>query len=301
MKEQQKIGIMEQHERDMERIQELCMMDDVFMSKVLENPECTELVLRIILQKTIHVLSARSQYEIKNLYGRSVRLDVWSEDETGQLYNVEVQRSDKGAVPKRARYNSSLMDANVTEPGEKYEKLAETYVIFITENDIPGEGKPLYHIDRYYQETGKQFMDGAHIIYVNSQIKDDTELGRLMQDFYCKVPEEMHYKELAKAAGYLKRSEKGVQSMGGVLDEMREEVAAAAREFGRKEGREEGRDQTLIALICRKLKKQKGIATIAEELEEDIETVENICKVAEKFAPEYDVEQIYEELHTVAV
>lgn len=132
-------------------------------------------------------------------------------------------------------------------------------------------------------------MDGAHIIYVNSQIKDDTELGRLMQDFYCKVPEEMHYKELAKAAEYLKRSEKGVQSMGGVLDEVR------------AEGREEGGDLKLIMQICRKLKKQKAVATIAEELEEDIETVENICKVAEKFAPDYDVERIYEELHTVAV
>ena len=103
----------------------------------------------------------------------------------------------------------------------------------------------------------------------------------------------MHYKELAKAAGYLKKSEKGVQSMGGVLDEMREE----AREFGRAEGE----DLKLITQICRKLKKQKMIATIAEELEEDIETVENICKAAEKFAPEYDVEQIYKELHTVAV
>ena len=290
MKEQQKIGIIEQYEWDMEQIQELCMMDDAFMSKVLENPECTELVLRIILQKTLHVISAKSQYEIKNLYGRSVRLDVWSEDETGQLYNVEVQRSDKGAVPKRARYNSSLMDANITEPGDKYERLAETYVIFITENDVPGKGKPLYHIDRYYEETGEKFMDGAHIIYVNSQIKDDTELGRLMQDFYCKVPEEMHYKELAKAAGYLKKSEKGVQSMGGVLDEMREE----AREFGRAEGE----DLKLITQICRKLKKQKMIATIAEELEEDIETVEKICKAAKEFAPEYDTMKIYEALHS---
>lgn len=93
--------------------------------------------------------------------------------------------------------------------------------------------------------------------------------------------------------------------MGGILDEMREEVATAAREFGRKEGMvagiTAGADQKLITLICRKLKKQKEVATIADELEEDIETVENICKVAEKFAPEYDVEQIYKELHTVAV
>lgn len=51
MKQQQKVRITEQHERDMDRIQELCMMDDVFMSKVLENLECTELVLIDIIRK----------------------------------------------------------------------------------------------------------------------------------------------------------------------------------------------------------------------------------------------------------
>lgn len=54
-------------------------------------------------------------------------------DLTGRVYNIEIQRSDSGADVKRARYNSSLIDANVTEPGESYEKLNETYVIFITE------------------------------------------------------------------------------------------------------------------------------------------------------------------------
>ncbi len=37
---------------------------------------------------------------------------------------------------KRARYNSALIDANVTEPGDLYEALNETFVIFITENDV---------------------------------------------------------------------------------------------------------------------------------------------------------------------
>lgn len=51
-------------------------------------------------------------------------------------YDIEIQRSDKGAGAKRARYNSALMDADITEPGEEAEKLPESYVIFITENDI---------------------------------------------------------------------------------------------------------------------------------------------------------------------
>ena len=66
-----------------------------------------------------------------------------------------MQRNDKGASVKRARYNSSLIDANVTELGDEYEKLNETYVIFITENDALGvfismTGQEL--VDKFFQE-----------------------------------------------------------------------------------------------------------------------------------------------------
>ena len=77
------------------------------------------------------------QNSLKNLRGRSVRLDIIAYDKQGKIYNIEVQRKDAGALPKRARYNSSMMDANITRPGEGLENLPETYVIFITENDFP--------------------------------------------------------------------------------------------------------------------------------------------------------------------
>ena len=92
------------------------------------------------------------------------------------MYNIEIQRDDKGASVKRARYNSSLIDANITEPGEQYEKLNETYVIFITEHDVLKGGRPIYRIERTVQETGESFGDGTHILYVNAQMKDDTAL-----------------------------------------------------------------------------------------------------------------------------
>ena len=119
-----------------------------------------------------------AQHDVKNLQGRSIRLDIVATDENGRVYNIEIQRSDKGASIKRARYNSSLLDANVTEPGDDYENLIETYIIFITENDVLKAGLPIYHIDRTIKETGVMFGDEAHIIYVNSQIKDETECER---------------------------------------------------------------------------------------------------------------------------
>ena len=110
-------------------------------------------MLNVTGRTDLKVITVHGQHDIKNLQGRSVRLDIMAVDVEGRVYNIEIQRSDKGAEVKRARYNSSLIDANVTEPGEKYENLCESYVIFITENDIMKVGLPIYHIDRTVKET----------------------------------------------------------------------------------------------------------------------------------------------------
>ena len=229
-----KEDIQKKHEEDLQRIRNFRLLDDDFMSKVFEDKICAEILLRIILQrKDLKVKYVHVQQEIKNLQGRSIRLDILAEDTSGKLYNVEVQRSDKGASRKRARHNSSLLDANITDAGEEYEKLNSTYVIFITENDILKSGLPIYHIDRTVKETGESFEDGAHIIYVNSQIKNETELGKLMHDFSCTNAEDMNYSVLADRVRYFKEDEKGVSTMCKAMEDMRNE----AHEEGRLEGR----------------------------------------------------------------
>lgn len=214
------------HEEDLQRLRGLRLLDDDFMQKVFEDKACTEFLLQIILNRTdLKVLRVNGQQDIKNLQGRSVRLDILAVDAENRVYNIEIQRSDKGAGVKRARYNSSLIDANVTEPGEKYENLCESYVIFITENDIMKVGLPIYHIDRTVKETGELFGDESHIIYVNSQIKDESALGKLMHDFSCTDAKDMKYKILADRVRYFKEDEKGVATMCRAMEEMRNETA----------------------------------------------------------------------------
>ena len=217
------------HAEDLERLRGFRLLDDDFMNKVFENKACAEFLLQIILQRNdLRVKFAYGQHDIKNLQGRSVRLDILAVDDEDHVYNIEVQRNDKGAGVKRARYNSSLIDANVTEPGDEYEKLNETYVIFITENDVLGGGQPIYHIDRAIKETGALFGDESHILYVNSQVKDDTVLGRLMHDFSCTKADDMIYPILANRVRYFKEYAKGVAIMCKVMEDMRNEAAREA-------------------------------------------------------------------------
>ena len=88
-----------------------------------------------------------------------------------------------------------------------------------------------YHIDRTIKENGKIFDDGAHIIYVNGEIKDDTPLGRLMYDLSCSAPDNMNYKELADRARYFKRDKEGQKIMSRIMEEIvnEEKIEAAKR------------------------------------------------------------------------
>lgn len=223
-----KENITEKHIQDMERIKEMRLIDDIFMSKVFEDRACAEVLLRAILKKNdLKVKNVNVQYDIKNLQGRSVRLDILAEDEIGKIYDIEIQRSNTGADAKRARYNSSLLDANITEPGDTYKKLAETYVIFITESDVFKAGKAVYHIDRVIRETKKIFEDEAHIIYVNSQKQNNTTLGRIMHDFYCKDAKDVKNKTLKNRIKFFKEDKEGVTIMANTIDKFRLECEIA--------------------------------------------------------------------------
>ena len=278
------------HQEDLQRLRGFRLLDDDFMTKVFEDISCAELLLRIILNdEGIRVLEAHSQRGIKNLQGRSVKLDILAVDSHNRVFNVEVQRSDRGAGAKRARYNSALIDANVTEPGDQYEDLNETFVIFITENDVMKAGLPIYHIDRVVRETGKLVEDEEHIIYVNSQIKDETKLGRLMHDFSCTDAKDMYNKVLADRVRYFKEDERGVEIMCREMEIMRNQA--------HEEGIEKGRIMQLIKQVCVKMQKFSSAEEVANDLvEQDVPLIQKIMNVAPDFAPDYNVNDIYNAL-----
>ena len=224
-KSQQELDFERKHEEDLQRLRGLRLIDDDFMAAVFEERACAEFLLQIILKRDdLTVKEVHGQYSIKNLQGRSVRLDILAVDRENRAYNIEVQRSDRGASEKRARYNSSLLDANLTDAGDDYDALNETYVIFITENDVLKAGLPIYHVDRTVRETGTAFNDQAHIVYVNSQIKDETALGKLMHDFFCTNSKDMNYSILAQRVRYFKEDTKGVAAMCRAMEKMRDET-----------------------------------------------------------------------------
>ena len=82
---------------------------------------------------------------------------------------------------------------------------------------------PIYHIERKIEETNTRMNDGMHIIYVNAENQQNTDLGRLMHDFQCTNVEDMYYDRLKEQVRYFKEDERGIRSMCEIWDEVRQE------------------------------------------------------------------------------
>lgn len=158
----------------LQRIQSLRLMDDDFMTVVFGGDnEATEFLLRILLERDdLHVTRSMTQKEKRNLFGRSVKLDIIAEDAEKKQYNVEIQRENKGASPKRVRYNVAMLDSHTLKKKDDFSALPELYVIFITEHDFLKLDKPIYKVRKlfdYKDSNGNDlpFYDGCNIMYVN--------------------------------------------------------------------------------------------------------------------------------------
>ena len=233
------------HEVAVAILDRFTLMDDDFFSETLDGKiDAIQFILDTVLGRNdLKVIETKTQREYKSATKRSIKLDIWAKDVHGRVVDIEIQRADKGIGAKRARIHSSIIDRELLEKGQKFEEVAETFVIFITANDKYNAGCPLYHVDRRIQELDyREFADEAHIIYVNGAFQDTSHpVGRLMHDFWCSNADDMINDVLAKEVRYMKESEGGRASMCEMMEKMLKKINEAGKAEGRAEGRAEGK------------------------------------------------------------
>ena len=216
--------------KDLERLRSFRPMDADFMRCLFkDNIPLAQLTLRIITGKPdLIITGCQTQKDMKRLAGaRPICLNAYGTDAAGKKYNLEIRREGKGADPHRARYHASVMDIENLDAGQEFQKLPDTFTIFITEKDVYGQGEPIYSVERMNVTTGKPFTDGKHILYVNGEYRGDSDIGKLMHDFNCTDAADMNFKLLADRTRYLKENPKGVSEMCKVIEDMRKEERSA--------------------------------------------------------------------------
>ena len=268
--------LQERYERYKAKIKNFTIMNDIFMRNVLKKKECTEYILQVIMEdKGITVIDQTLQKDYKNLQGRSAILDCVAKDASNRQFNVEIQGENDGASPKRARYHCGLLDMNLLNPGDLFDSLPETYIIFITKNDVLGYNLPINHIRRRSNETGEIFEDGQHILYVNSKKQDNTELGRLMHDLHCKEADEMYSNILATRVHQLKETAEGVNQMCQELEEIYNEGVERGEQSGFLRGEQSGELKKARETTLALLEMGMSVKQIAKAVNLSVETIQN--------------------------
>ena len=167
-------------------------------------------------------------------------MDVYFKDEN-KVINVEMQTSNHGDLPRRARYYQAAADIDTTPKGSEYSDLKQNYVVFICTFDPFLQGKPIYNFQNYCITYGIPIplVDGTEKIFLNTAAKDTTSLDRELRLFYDyikgKVAQTAFTKELDSSISRLKEEKEERNMYLTYTSRMME-----FRRDGFDEGREEG-------------------------------------------------------------
>ena len=237
----EEISRIEARERRAEKLQQLSLMSDVFMSVVLNDAPACQYVLRILTGiDDLTVRDIRTQYRISKIDSHDAILDVLAEDESGKLYNLEIQRLDTVDHARRTRFYGSMIDSSYLEKGTTYADLPEVYIFYLSQTDIWRKKRTVYLVEKHFKDTDILYDDGLHIIYVNAAIDDGSEIADMMQYFKTSDPNDLTHGELSKRVHYLKREEGGFSEMCEVSEKIFNE--------GKAEGRVENQKKTALNL-----------------------------------------------------
>ncbi|MGN1156689.1 MAG: PD-(D/E)XK nuclease family transposase [Agathobacter sp.] len=201
-------------------VKKLRPIDDIFFEKIIEDKGVCEEILRVILEDDkLEVLSVTPQSSVKNLYGRSVRLDAFCKLGTGAFCNIEVQKSDNDDHVKRVRYNASCITANNTEAGERFINVPDVTMVYISTFDMFKKGKTIYHCKTVIEETGDAVDNGLKEIYVNTAVNDGSTIAELMECFLQEQVTNNKFPLLSSRVWYFKNDEGGINAMCKIVED----------------------------------------------------------------------------------
>lgn len=133
--------------------------------EVMRNPGICKLFLEELLQcKIERIVFAAKEVDLSDtVLGHGIRLDVFLADENNTHYDVEMQNTSD-SIEKRSRYYQAVIDRELLKRSMDYDKLPESFIIFICNFDHVGKGLAKYERVSYYKGTDNEYNDGSHVI-----------------------------------------------------------------------------------------------------------------------------------------
>ena len=234
------------------RWEELDITDDFIFTRVMRSKKLCRTLLEMILKVKIGRIKFLTSHHSLQIdpNAKGIIMDVYLRDEN-KVINVEMQASNHGDLPRRARYYQAAADIDTTPKGSEYSDLKQNYVIFICTFDPFHCGKAMYHFANYCinHDFPIPLEDGTAKLFLNTAAKALDSLDGDLRLFYDYVRERTTQttftKELDNSISKLKQ-EKEERSMYLTYTSRMMECRRDGYEEGLHTGREEGAYQKAL-------------------------------------------------------
>lgn len=254
------------------KLQDLTIKDAFMFAAVMSDKEQCRHLLELVLEMPIlevDVITEKSIGYHPEYHG--VRLDVLAEEAgTKRRFNVEMQVKTEHALAKRSRYYHAQMDMDVLLTGKTYDKLPDTYVIFIC--DFAPFEKRLYRytVRNKIQETGEMLNDGRHTIILSTKGENESEVPEELVNFLKYVGQETD--EAKTDDDYIKKIQEEIKRIKQNRDwegkyMLLEEMMRDERMEGMQEGMQKGQERInqLIILLSKQNRNEDIIKAAADK------------------------------------
>ncbi len=260
---------------------ELDLSNAFLFAAALEDEETCQQVLEIILGFPISKVKVRAEHSL--LFSsdfRSIRLDIYASDEMQVMYNIEMQNSDEKNIAKRSRYHQAEMDVMSLKPGEDFNDLKPSYVIFICAFDPFGYGLYRYTFEQKCLERDLKLNDGTTKIFLSTKGKNADEVPKELIHF-LKYVEESTDEYVASI------EDKAVEKIHNKVKQLKEwrELEASYMYFEelleerQKEGKAEAKQEALLLILSQKGKVSSKLKECIQE-QRELEVLDSWMKLA---------------------
>ena len=273
---------------------DLSLVDDFMFSEVMRRPENIKPFLEAVLEKKIQrVVTIDKQKDLKDTYdAHGIRLDVYLEDENHTKYDVEVQARLHRKLEKRIRYYLSGIDRHSLEMNEDYEKMSDSFVIFICVEDYYGAGLAVYERESHIKGAPEiPYEDGSHAYILNANFTKENgnpavlDFLRCVRASYKKEPsdiaESVYLKQIDEAVSEIKEDsgrEMEYMTLAMKMMDERKDAFEQGEARGRAKGRAEGRTDEQIKIVKRMLARGLSLEEISDMIDVGLDEVKKLSE-----------------------
>ena len=255
---------------------ELTIQDNFIFQKVMLKKSICKSVLERLLDisiKDIVYIQEEKTLDV-SLETKSIRLDVYVNDDSGTVFNIEMQTSkDMEELVKRTRFYQSILDMYHLQKGQKYMTLNDSYIIFICTFPVFTGNRHKYTFKNVCMEEHDILLnDGATKLFLSTKGKMD-DISKPLQRF-------LDYVDGHAASDELLREIESAVDEAKHCETWREEYSMLSMDHYTywKEGVAEGRAEGKAEVVIQMLRKHLSLEMIAEVTNFTVEEVKAIAK-----------------------